>query len=222
MRLQSAIFDMDGTLLDSMHIWDQLGPNLIRSMGLQPADDLAQRLMVLTLREGAALCKEEYGLPQSVDEIIALVEAEVEDFYRNHVLAKPGVQKFLSLLKMEGVWMYVATNTNRRLAEAALKHAGIDGYFRGLLTCAEVGAGKNDSPEVYERAMRRLRSNKKDTVIFEDAVHAIRTAKAAGFRVCAVYDPSAEADQPEIKALSDYYIRSFEEMFETETMDEKN
>ena len=71
----------------------------------------------------------------------------------------------------------------------------------------------------YGRCMRRLRSTKKDTVIFEDALHAIQTAKAAGFRVCAVYDPSAEADQEEIKALSDYYIRSFEEMFETETLE---
>ena len=201
MRLQSAIFDMDGTLLDSMHIWNDLGPNLLRSMGIEPAPDLGARLMVLTMREGAALCKEEYHLPQTVDEIIDLTEAQVEDFYNHHVQAKPGVQKFLSLLKMEGVWMYVATNTARHLAEAALKHTGLDGYFRGILTCAEVGAGK------------------KDTVIFEDALHAIRTAKAAGFRVCAVYDPAAEAEQEEIKALSDYYIRSFEEMFETKTLD---
>ena len=66
--------------------------------------------------------------------------------------------------------------------------------------------------------MRRLQSNKKDTVIFEDALHAIRTAKAAGFRVAAVYDPSAEEDQEEIRSLADYYFRSFEELFETETL----
>ena len=64
MRLQSAIFDMDGTLLDSMHIWNDLGPNMLRSMGIEPAPDLADRVMVLTLREGAQLCKDEYGLPQ--------------------------------------------------------------------------------------------------------------------------------------------------------------
>ena len=157
-------------------------------------------------------------MPQSVEEITALIEGQVEDFYRNQVQAKPGVQKFLSLLKMEGVWMYVATATNRPLAEAALRHAGIDGYFRGMLTCSEVGQGK-DSPEIFERAMRRLQSNKKDTVIFEDALHAIRTAKAAGFRVAGVYDGCSEADQPEIRCICDYYIRSFEEMFETETLE---
>ncbi len=74
-----------------------------------------------------------------------------------------------------------------------LRHAGIDHYFRGLITVAEVGVGKKESAEIYERAMRRLQSNKKDTVVFEDAFHAIQTAKAAGFRVAAVYDASEEA-----------------------------
>ena len=148
-----------------------------------------------------------------------MTKAKVRTFYETEVQAKPGVKKFLSLLKMEGVWMYVATNTDRDLVEAALKRTGLEGYFRGIMTCAEVGAGKKDSPEIYERCLRRLRSTKKDTVIFEDALHTIETAKSAGFRVCGVYDPSAEADQAAIRDLSDYYIRSFEEMFETETLD---
>ena len=214
MRLQSAIFDMDGTLLDSMFIWNDLGPGLLRRQGIEPEAELSQTLKVMTLRDGAAYCKARYHLPQSVEEVILQIEAQVADFYENHGEAKPGVQKFLSLLKMEGVWMYVATATDRHLAEAALRHAGIDRYFRGILTCTEVGQGK-ESPEIYERAMRRLRSNKRDTVVFEDALHAIETAKAAGFRVCGVYDDSAKDDQEAIKALADYYLTSFEEMFET-------
>lgn len=91
-------------------------------------------------------------------------------------------------------------------------HGGFVGT--GMLTCGEVGAGKAESPEIYERAMRRLQSNKQNTVVFEDALHAIQTAKQAGFRVCAVYDPSAESDQAEIQALADTYIRSFEELTE--------
>lgn len=146
MRLQSAIFDMDGTLLDSMHVWNDLGPNLLRSCGIEPGPELRDKLRTVTVREGAAYCKAAYGLPQTVDEIVAAIEGQVEDFYFHHVQAKPGVQKFLSLLKMEGVWMYVATATDRRLAEAALKHAGIDQYFRGMLTCPEVGGGEEPEP----------------------------------------------------------------------------
>ncbi len=218
MRLQSAIFDMDGTLLDSMHIWRDIGPRMLRARGIQPAPDLGERLKVMTARQGAAYCKETYLLPDTVDEVYAQIEAQVKGFYENEAEVKPGVKNLLSLLKMEGVWMYVATATDRHLAESALRHAGIRDYFRGIVTSAETGVGKDASPEIYERAMRRLRSNKKDTVIFEDALHAIRTAKAAGFRVAAVYDPSAEEDQEEIRSLADYYFRSFEELFETETL----
>ena len=219
MRLQSAIFDMDGTLLDSMPMWQGLGTGLLRHFGVEPAPDLLERLKPMTLRQGVVYCRETYHLDASEEELMAMLERRVDDFYHSEVQAKPGVQKFLSLLKMEGVWMYVATATDRHLAQAALRHAGIDGYFRGIVTSADVARGKEESPEIYERAMRRLQSNKKDTVIFEDALHAIRTAKAAGFRVAAVYDASAQADEAEIRGLADYYIRSFDEMFEATALE---
>ena len=183
MRLQSAIFDMDGTLLDSMPIWRDLGTSVLRGLGIEPEPETDEMLKTLSLRHGIAYCKEHYHLPQTEEELIGRVVDRVADFYQHEVQAKPGVDKFLSLLKMEGVWMYVATATDRPLAEAALRHAGIDHYFRGLITVAEVGVGKKESAEIYERAMRRLQSNKKDTVVFEDAFHAIQTAKAAGFQI---------------------------------------
>ena len=219
MRLQSAIFDMDGTLLDSMPIWKGLGVSLMRDMGLDPEPELNEKLKTFSLRDGLAYCKEYYDLPQTVEELVSQVYGRIHTFYCERVQTKPGVEKFLSLLKMEGVWMYVATATDRPLAEAALRHAGIDGYFRGLITVAEAGAGKAESAEIYERAMRRLQSNKKNTVVFEDAFHAIQTAKAAGFRVAAVYDAAEEENQPAIRQIADYYIRSFEEMFETKALE---
>ena len=218
MRLQSAIFDMDGTLIDSMFVWKELGTRMLTRQGYNPEPDLYERVKTMTMRESATYCKKTYGMPETVQQIEDMIVAEVEDFYANEVQLKPGVQKFLSLLKMEGVWMYVATNTDKRLAEIALKHTGIRSYFKGVLTCGEVGLGKAESAEIFERCMRRLQSNKRDTVIFEDSLHAIRTARAAGFRICGIYDASAEAEQEEIKSLSEYYIRSYEEMFETETL----
>lgn len=219
MRLQSAIFDMDGTLLDSMHIWNGIWAQLVKNHGFELSPEVNEKLMTYTPLAGAQYCKETFGLSQTPEELIAETSDMVKHFYTHDVQPKPGVVKFLSLLKMEGVWMYVATNTDRQLVEAALEHTGLRSYFRGVITSSEVGKGKRESPEIYERAMQRLQSNKLNTVIFEDAVHAIRTAKDAGFRVCGVYDEVSKADQEEIQKLSDYYIRSFDEMFTTNVLD---
>ena len=211
MQLQSAIFDMDGTLLDSMQIWDHLAAGMLRQLGYDPAPEMEDVLKVLSLREGVIYCKDLYHLPQSVDMLCDMISDRVDRFYRQEVTAKPGVPAFLDRLRQAGVRMYVATATDRPLAEVALQRAGLAGYFSGLLTCAEAGQGKNDGPAVFEMALARLHGRKEDTVIFEDALHAIRTAKAAGFRVAAVYDAFAEEDQPAIRALADYYIRTFED-----------
>lgn len=211
MRLQSAIFDMDGTLIDSMGMWRKLGPSMLRRLGIEPDAEDEAGLRDKSLRDKAAYCKARYHLSQTEEEIMALGRVVVEDFYRHEVRAKPGAREFLSLLKMEGVWMYIATATDRPLAEIALETTGLRDYFRGMITAAE--AGSKERPEIFERAMARLQSNKKDTVIFDDSLYAIRTAKTAGFRVAGVYDDAAKADQEEIRRLSDYYILSFEEMY---------
>ena len=211
MRLQSAIFDMDGTLLDSMHIWAHLGETTLREdYGIEPAPDFNDHVRELSLRDGAAWAVKEYHLPCTAEELTRHMMAKVDDFYTNRVQAKPGVKEFLALLKIEGVWMYIATATDRQITEKALRCAGIRDYFRGIVTTDETGCDKH-SPEIFERAMRRLQSTKRDTVVFEDAPHAVRCAKDAGFRVCAVYDPSNEAEQEELKAIADYYVKSFEE-----------
>ena len=218
MRLQSAIFDMDGTLLDSMPTWRELGPTFLKEAGISATPEQDRMLHTLADCDVIPYLREVCGLPWSQQEIIDQIIQRMETFYSSQVRPKLGLEKFLSILKMEGVWMYVATATHRRLTEKALKTAGIDHYFRGIVTSAEAGTHKRDSADIYEMAMRRLQSNKRDTVVFEDALYAIRTAKAAGFRVAGVYDVTEEADQPEIQRISDYYIRSYEELFQSETL----
>ena len=113
MRLQSAIFDMDGTLVDSMPMWRSRAESLVRSHGAVPPPDLNSRVNSLSVLEGADLCKELCGLPGTPEELAAEVWGQIEQFYRRDVRPKPGLVPFLSILKMEGVWMYVATATDR-------------------------------------------------------------------------------------------------------------
>ena len=217
-NIKAVIFDMDGTLLDSMPTWRELGPTFLREADIEATPEQLHALRTMTDHEVIPYLREVCGLQKSPEEIMNEIIRRMEDFYSTQVRPKPGLEKFLSILKMEGVWMYVATATHRRLTEKALKTAGIDQYFRGIITSADAGNHKRDSADIYEMAMRRLQSNKRDTVVFEAALYAIRTAKAAGFRVSGVYDVTEEDDQPEIQRISDYYIRSYEELVQSETL----
>ncbi len=216
MRLQGAIFDMDGTLLDSMGVWRNLSTEILLSLGQTPDADTEERARVMSVHQCARYYIRRYGLQKTEEELVRMVDERIRRFYAEEVRPKPDVEKFLSILKMEGVWMYVATATERPHVEAALRRTGLEKYFRGSMTCYEAGAGK-DSPVIFEKCLTRLRCRKEDCVVFEDSLHALRTAKAAGFRVAGVYDPSAEADQEAIRRLCDYYIPSFTEWLDIGT-----
>lgn len=106
--------------------------------------------------------------------------------------------------------MCIATASERELVEAALKRLGMESYFEGILTCSELHTGK-DTPEIYYKGMALLGTNQEDTLIYEDALHAIETAVQAGFTVIGVYDDSAKKEQALIRTLANRYITSFEE-----------
>lgn len=216
MRLNCAIFDMDGTVLDSMQAWVDAIGHILTRRGITPPADLREITRPMNGSLLVDYLQREFLPGITGREITDEVGAYMEDFYSNRVQAKAGVKNFLSLLKMEGVQCYLATATHRELVRRAIAHAGLEPYFKGIITSGEVGKNKIDSPDIYEWAMKRMGGNKADTVVFEDALFAIRTAKKAGFRVAGVYDPDSEADQEEIRALSDYYITSFEELYQTE------
>ena len=211
MRLQSAIFDMDGTLLDSMPTWRELGPTFLKEAGITATPEQDRMLHILADCDVIPYLREVCGLPWSQQEIIDQIIQRMETFYSSQVRPKPGLEKFLSILKMEGVWMYVATATHRRLTEKALKTAGIDHYFRGIVTSADAGNHKSESADIYEMAMRRLQSNKRDTVVFEDALYAIRTAKAAGYRTVGLYDADGEADQEGLQTAAEIYLMTLQD-----------
>ena len=205
--IKGAIFDLDGTLLDSMFIWDTIGEEYLRSLGKEPHEDLKETFMTLTLEESAEYYREHYGVTLSVKEIVDGVNAMVEQTYRTKVTLKPGISEYLAWLKENGVRMCVATVTDRYLVEETLERLGVRHYFSEIFTCAEVGFGK-DKPVIYQKALEHLETEKRDTYVFEDMLFALNTAKTDGFPTVGVYDRH-EVHQDELKGLADYYIFDF-------------
>lgn len=205
--IKGAIFDLDGTLLDSMFIWDTIGEDYLRSLGKEPHEDLRQTFMSFTLEEAAEYYREHYGVTLSVKEIVDGVNTMVEDIYRTKVTLKSGVADYLAYLKENKVKMCVATVTDRYLVEETLERLGIRHFFSEIFTCGEVGFGK-DKPVIYQKALELLATKKEETYVFEDLPFALKTAKEDGFRTVGIYDMH-EASQSELKELADYYVLDF-------------
>ena len=210
MKLKGVIFDLDGTLLDSMLVWANISGRYLQSVGRIPSPDLRGKIKTLSLLQSAQLLREQYQLPYTNEEICQQINALIEDQYLSFVSLKPHVLDFLQRLNKAGVKMCIATATDRYLVEAALKRLEIAEYFSFIVTCGEVGCGKDESV-IFHKALELLNTQLNETVIFEDALHAIMSAKVAGFMVVGVQDSSAETDKDEIMAIADRYIYSFKE-----------
>ena len=208
MKLKCAIFDFDGTLFDSMFIWDNVGEIYLRSLGKEPKPSMREAVRALSLYQSACYFKQEYDLSLSVEEIMTGINQTIERFYIHEILPKHGVAEFLKRMQKTEISMCIATASDRYQIEAALRRCGMEYYFDAIFTCSEVGHGK-DEPVIYQKAMEYFGADRSSTVVFEDAIHAIQTAKTDGFAVVAVFDNS-EKRQAEIRDLSDCYIADFE------------
>lgn len=208
MRLKAAIFDLDGTLLDSMYYWRHMFEIFLEGYGKKPKPDLKDKLKPLSLQESADVFRLEYGVPGSTDEVAEGINKVLEERYFHTIEAKPHVREFLELLQKNGVKICAATATDRYLVEAALKRTGLYGYFSQIYTCTEVGRGK-EFPDIYLKAMEFMGERQEDTVVFEDAYYAIKTAKAAGFYVVAMADETTKEDEEGIVQAADEYHQDF-------------
>ena len=210
MRIRGAIFDVDGTLLDSMFIWDTIGETYLRSIGYEPREKLNEVFKNMSLFQAARYYRTEYGVTLSIDEIMNGVNAMLERYYRFEVSLRPGVAELLAQLQASGVKLCIATATDRYLVEAALERCGVLSCFGAIFTCNEVGHGK-DEPDIFEAALRFLGTRREEPLVFDDALYAVRTAKEAGFPVAVIYD-SHEKNQEGLRALADFYIENFSQV----------
>ncbi len=210
--IKGVIFDFDGTLFDSMRIWVEAGELYLKSVGMTAEKDLWKKLKTMSLLQSAEYLKDAYSLPMSVKNIMDGINKTIENFYFYHAMPKDNVIDVLSDLKKKGIKMCIATATDRYQVEAALKRCNMHGYFDAIFTCTEIGHGK-DEPYIFEVAREAMGTDKSETAVFEDAYHAAKTAKEAGFYVIGVYD-RYEMRTAELKVLADVYVNSFSEIGE--------
>ncbi|MFY9414259.1 MAG: HAD family phosphatase [Tepidanaerobacteraceae bacterium] len=210
MNFKGAIFDLDGTLLDSMPFWETLGSEYLKAKGIIPRENVDRTLKTMSLQQGARYLKREFSIPGSEDEIIDEIVAMIEDIYLSKVPLKAGALPLLERLYEEKVRMCIATATENSLAKAALERLGALRYFDFILTCFDTGMGK-DRQEFFLKALELLNTPKEETIVFEDALYAIKSAKAAGLLVVAVYDESFHEEREEIRVISDFYLDSLED-----------
>lgn len=208
--IKGAIFDVDGTLLDSMFLWQTIGESYLSSIGYKPKEDLNETIKNMSLYQSACYYISEYGVTLSVDEIMDGVNSMIKNYYFNDVRLKPYVADFLESLDNKGIKMCIATATNRDLVDAALERCKIREYFSEIFTCSSVNYGK-DKPIIYRKAAEHLKTEKSETFVFEDALYALETAKYDGFNTVAVFD-KYEKQQSKIKEISDYFISDFSDI----------
>ncbi len=207
--IKAFIFDLDGTLLDSMHVWQDVGDAFLKEQGVhQVPPHLNETLKQMDAYQSAEHLCEVFGFTQSPDEIVAALVAKMEFYYREKMLLKEGALTFLQ--EHRNIPMCIATATRYSLARAALQRLGIEDYFVDILTTEGVGQGKQ-SPEIYMQAAAKLNTDIASCAVFEDALHAAETAKKAGFYVVGVSDKSSAKDEMALRSVCDVFVETLTE-----------
>ena len=207
---KGAIFDIDGTLLDSMPIWENSSATWLAGIGVKAEENLNDVMFRLSLDEGAAYLKNGLRAQRYTEgEIKEGILGVISDFYINRAQAKAGVPGFLAHLAELEIPMYLATSSNREHVKAALSRLGLYSYFDGLITCEEAGASKRE-PKIFLMAAERMGLAPEDIFVFEDVIHAVRSAGSAGFVTVGVYDEASASDNEAMRAESSIYLHSLE------------
>ena len=205
-----AIFDLDGVLLDSMAVWNDLGVRYLQKRGIQPEAGLSQILFSMSMEQGADYLKEQYRLTDTPQEILNGIEQMLQDFYFYEVQPKEGARELLQFLQDQGVKMIAATSSPREHVTKALQRSGLYDYLQQIYTTGEVGVSKHE-PMIYQLAANSLGTKPEETLVFEDSLYALKTAKNAGFRAIGVYDADGETDQEGVRQTGELYLKSLTE-----------
>ncbi len=209
--LKGAIFDVDGTILDSMTAWYDITVDYFRGQGIILGSSEADRIQNMTLEESIPYIRNKYLPQMSAETIFAGFKARMEHAYRSTIPPKSGVCEYIRRLHLRGVRIAVATSGFPELCTSAFRRIGIYGYIDAYAYSSEVGCGK-DRPDVYLLAAKRLGAMPCDCEVYEDIITGVMSAKKAGFTVTAVADPTNAHDKERLIRHSDHYITGWDEL----------
>ncbi len=215
LKYKAAIFDYDGTIVDSMGMWRRLGGAYARKLGADLDSEEADRMLnehirTMSLEESAGFFRREYGAQGSDEEILSDIMDIMHDNYKYTIECKAGITDVLKDLREHGIRLCIATASPREMIESANARLGLTEYFDAVFSCTELNTSKRE-PEIYIRAADFLGTEPEETLVFEDVLHAVRTAERAGFPVVGIYDAEAAEDAGYIKETSDFYFNSYDE-----------
>jgi HAD superfamily hydrolase (TIGR01509 family) len=206
--MKAVIFDVDGTLFDSMPFWDDAGKLFLESVGIYAKEDLSHTLLSMTMKEGAEYLIKNYVPQMTIDEVLQGIIDVMNDAYRNKISLKKGAAQLLKRLKENNIPVVIATATDRTLLEAALNRLEIFDFIDKIFTCSECNTTKS-VPDIYLNACDWLDTSPEETVVFEDTLQAISTVSASNFITVAVKDQSSIHHQVQIKEKADLFIEDF-------------
>lgn len=207
-NIKAVIFDLDGSLVDSMWMWRAIDIEYLGRFGIPLPEDLQSRIEGMSFSETAVYFKEHFPIPDSIDQIKEDWNRMAWDKYANEVPLKPGIPEFLERCREEGIKLGIATSNSRQLVENIAKVHNLRNYFSCIMTGCDVEHGK-PSPDIYLAAAKGLDCPPSECLVFEDIIPGIQAGKAAGMRVCAVEDAYSVNDRERKKALADYYISDY-------------
>lgn len=193
-RIRAAIFDVDGTLLDTMPMWHDVSSLYLRRRGIEPPPSLVDKIFTMTLREGCEYIKSLYNFTETVDELTDAILSVMRGFYRCDAPLKSGAYGLLHALHERCVPFALATAGERETHESALSRLCVLELFQYRFYCSELSTSKRE-PAIYLRAADALGYDPHSVAVFEDALYAVRTAKSAGFYTVGVADASQTADE---------------------------
>ena len=192
-NIEAVIFDLDGTLVDSMGIWKQIDIEHFAMYGKELPDDLQTQIEGMSFYQTAVYIKETYDFPETIEEMMELWNTMAYKKYSEEIDFKNGAFEFLKLCKNKGIKLGVATSNSRYLFDAVSNHLGISSYFDCVLTGSEITNGK-PAPDVYLKVAERLNVSTDKCLVFEDIIPGIQAGHNAGMKVCTIYDDYSKKD----------------------------